>query len=466
MLAGFAHAAGANSLPDLGDVSETAISPAQERRLGENIMRSIRDHPAYLDDLEVVAYLNGIGHRLAYQSQDLRFPFEFFGVDDASVNAFALPGGFIGVHTGLILTSQSESELAAVLGHEVAHVSQRHLARIIAAQQKSQLASMAAIALAILAARSSPDLAQAAVAGAQYATVQTQLNFTREHEREADRIGVQLLEKAGFDPRAMPVFFERLQRVMRVYDSNAPSYARTHPVTYERIADVQNRVESLPYKQVPDSTEFTLLRTKLQVRQLGASEAISMYASQLKDKRYNSEAAVRYGLVAAYLEGKQSKNALRELPELLRVTQHHPVADTLGGRVMAAAGGMPAALEFYESAHRRHPRYNALSVDYARLLLDQKRPKEALKLATDMLSTGISEPRIYLIQAESYAALDRPLLKHRAQAEAYLLQGKLSAAIEQLELGLRSGERDFYEMSSAEARLRELKNLDAESKRK
>ncbi|MBM3395425.1 MAG: M48 family metallopeptidase [Betaproteobacteria bacterium] len=465
-LVAFAPCGAAESLPDLGEASETVISAVQERRLGESIMRQIRASPAYLGDLEINGYLNGIGYRLAYQSQDHRFPFEFFGVDDARVNAFALPGGFIGVHTGLILTAQSESELAAVLGHEVAHVSQRHLARIIAAQQKAQIASLAAIALAILAAQASPDLAQAAVAGAQYAAVQTQINFTREHEREADRIGIQLLEKAGFDARAMPAFFDRLQRATRIYDNNAPTYARTHPLTYERIADVEGRVEALPYRQVPDSLDFLLLRTKLHVQQLGARDAISNYGSQLKDKRYNSEAAVRYGLVSALLAGKRADAAAAELPALLSAAQHHPVADSLAGRVLNATPQPKAALTFYEAAHQRHPTYPALTVDYARLLLHQKQPGQALKLINKLLATGVSAPTFHFTQAECYAALGKSLQQHRAQAEGYFLEGRIGAAIEQLEIGLRSGERDFYEMSGAEARLREFKALDAEAKRK
>ncbi|MSQ60805.1 MAG: M48 family peptidase [Betaproteobacteria bacterium] len=466
LLASSALSWSADNLPDLGDVSETAISAQQERRLGESIMQQIRGNRAYLDDLEVVEYLNALGHRLAFQSQDLRFAFEFFGIDDPSVNAFALPGGFIGVHTGLLLTAESESELASVLGHEVAHVSQRHLARLIAAQQKSQVASIAALALAILAARSSPDLAQAAMAGAQYASIQTQLNFTRDHEREADRIGVQLLEQAGFDARAMPVFFERLQRATRVYDSNAPSYARTHPVTYERIADIQNRVEALPYRQVPDSLDFLLLRTKLQVRQMRAQEALAYFESQLKEKRFTSEAAARYGLVASLLEAKKTARAVAELPSLLDVTKHHAIADTLVGQVLAGSADAQGASAFYERAYERHPRHRALVTDYARHLLAQKRPAEALKLTTALLATGVNDGRLYELQAQSYAGLGKRLQQHRAQAEAYLIKGSLPGAIEQLEIGLRAGDGDYYDSSSAESRLKELKHQDAELRRK
>jgi len=250
----------ADELPDLGDVSQSALSPAQERKLGEGIMAQIRSNPAYLDDAEVNDYLDTLGYRLVSNSPDPSGAFEFFALEDSAINAFALPGGFIGVHSGLISAAQGESELASVMSHEIAHVTQRHIARLIAAQQRIGLASMAALAVAILAARSNSQVSAAAIAAAQAGSIQSQLNFTREHEREADRIGLQIMEKSGFDVHAMPIFFERLQKATRVYETGAPSHLRTHPLTFERIADIQSRIENVPFRQVPDSLEFQLVR--------------------------------------------------------------------------------------------------------------------------------------------------------------------------------------------------------------
>jgi predicted Zn-dependent protease len=199
--------AAADELPDLGDASQGALSPMQERRLGEGIMSQIRAAPAYLDDPDVADYLNAVGYRLVTSGPDPGGAFEFFAVSDGAVNAFALPGGFIGVHSGLLLTARSESELASVLSHEIAHVTQKHLARMIAAQQRTGLASMAALAVAILAARANPQISQAAIVAAQAGSIQSQLNFTREHEREADRIGLQVMEKSGFDVISFEGFF-------------------------------------------------------------------------------------------------------------------------------------------------------------------------------------------------------------------------------------------------------------------
>jgi predicted Zn-dependent protease len=460
------HAAAADVLPDLGDASQSVLSLQQERQLGEAIMRQIRANRQYVNDPELTDYINGIGYRLAANSPNTEQSFEFFLIDDPSINAFALPGGFIGVHTGLIVTSQSESELAAVLGHEIAHVTQRHIARLFQQQKQAGIASLAAVALALLAARSNPDLATAALAGAQYATIQTQLNFSRDNEREADRIGVQILENAGFDPHAMPVFLDRMQRAYRVYDSNAPSYVRAHPLTFERIADVQNRVDALPYKQVPDSLAFRFVRARLQVEQFAPRDGVAHFEDVLREKKTVSEPAARYGLILALMRTKDIQRASREVGLLQAEVPENAMVATLAGRVKTAAGDLPGALQTYADAVRRFPRHRALTIDYARALLDAKRSREALELVDAALQSVRSDHRLYLLQAQSYAALGQRLQQHRAQAEAYVLLGSVPAAIEQLQIGLKSGDGDYYQLSSAEARLRELRALDAEARRR
>ncbi|HMK24139.1 MAG TPA: M48 family metalloprotease [Terriglobales bacterium] len=455
----------ADDLPELGDVSRTTITAVQERQLGEGIMRQIRSVPQYVDDPEVTDYINGLGYRLVANAPTVEQQFEFFVLADKTVNAFALPGGFIGVHTGLIITAQSESELAAVLGHEIGHVSQRHIARMFTQQKQAGIASMAALALAILAARSSPDLAQAAVAGAQYATYQTAVNFTRDNEREADRVGVQILEKSGFDPRAMPAFLERLQRSYRLYDTNAPSYARTHPLTYERIADVENRVQGLPYKQVPDSLDFQLIRARLEARDMNPRDGVAFFDDILTEKKTVNDVPARYGLVMSLMRLKDYQRAAREMTTLLAEAPDSAIVVALAGRVKVASGDTRGALELYAAAIKRFPRNRAISYDYARVLLDSKRPKEALQLVTHALEYSRADSRLYQLQAECYAALGQALQQHRSLAEAYVVLGSLPAAIDQLQIALKAGDGDFYQLSSAEARLRELRALDAERRK-
>ena len=444
-------------LPDLGDVSQNELSPIQERRLGESIMRQIRADRSYSDDAEVTDYLNTLGYRLVSASPESRQPFDFFLIVDPQVNAFALPGGFIGVNSGLVLAAQSESELASVLAHEVAHVTQHHIARMIAAQKQAQLTSLVGFALAILAARANSQLAEAALAASQAGYIQSSLNFTRDNEREADRAGFQILDRAGFDPHAMAVFFERLQRSTRFYETSAPSYLRTHPLTFERIADMQNRSQNLPYRQVPDSLEFQLIRAKLKAAQDSPQESVAFFEESLKARKYLSEAASRYGLVTALIRAKNYARATQELRGLRKTVLSSPIVDTLAARLFDAAGDGAAALQTYREALKNYPGYRALVYDYADALLRNRQPEEALKLVESRPQYSLSDYRLYQLQARSYAALNKSLQQHRALAESQYRLGNIPAAIEQLVLAQKSGDGDFYQLSSVDARLRDLR---------
>lgn len=458
-------AAGADSLPELGDVSQSVISPMLERRIGESIMERIRLDRSYVEDPEATDYLAALGGRLVAAGPDSRQPFEFFLIGDSSVNAFALPGGFIGVHSGLVLTAQSESELAAVLAHEIAHVTQRHIARMVAGQQRAQLTSLAAIALAILAARSNSQVSQAVIAGSQAATIQSQLDYSRDHEREADRIGFQILEKAGFDVRAMPVFLERLQKATRFYESNAPSYLRTHPVTFERIADLQGRTEQSAYRQVADNPDFQLVRARLRALLDEPRTVLAQLEESLRERRFLSEAATRYGLTLVLLRLNQPMRARAELAALESLLPHHPMVATLRGTFLVASGDLAAAEKHYLAAREAHPRHRALLYDQVEVLLRRGRAAEALKIVTDAQVTSQADVRLWFLQAKAHAALGRRLLQHRAQAEGYVRQGNLGAAIEQLQIALAGGDGDFYQLSSAEARLRELRREESERRK-
>ena len=452
-------------LPDLGDVSQTDLSPTVERALGASIMREIRADRSYSDDAEITDYLNALGYKLVGASSDSRQEFNFFLIIDPQVNAFALPGGFIGVNSGLIVTAQSESELAGVLSHEVTHVTQRHMARMLAQQKQAQIVSLAGLAVAILAARSNSQVSQAAIATSQAGFVQSSLNYTRDHEREADRVGFQVLEKAGFDAQGMSIFFERMQRSSRYSETSAPSYLRTHPLTYERIADMQSRAQNLPYRQVPDSLEFQLMRAKIKASQDTPQESVAFFEESLRERKYLSESASRYGLITALMRAKQLQRAGKELQLLRKALPTSPAVDTLAARLYGANGDIAAALQTYRDALRSHPGYRALLYDYADMLLRSRQPEEALKLVESRLHYSTADYRLYELQAKAYSALDRRLPQHRALAEAYYRVGNLPGAIEQLILAQKSGDGDFYQLSSVDARLRELRRYEEDAKR-
>ena len=450
-------------LPDLGDISQAALSPMQERQIGRQSMMQIRASNQYLDDSEVNDYLNQLGAKLVENSPEPSLDFEFFALNDYTVNAFALPGGYIGVNAGLLLTTQSESELASVLSHEISHVTQHHLARMIAAQQGDGLISMAAIAIAILAARTNPQASEAAIVGVQAGSIQKQLNFTRAYEKEADNIGLRLLQKSGFNAHAMPEFLKRLQKANRLLESGAPNYMRTHPITSDRIAEVENRVQGHSYRLIPDSLDFQLVRAKLIVAQKTALDAVAYFNDALGTQNFGNPIIQRYGLVISLLRNNEIERAARELSILRKQNITSPMLETLAGQVKRAEKSDSDALAFYRAAVVRFPQHRALIYDYAELLLQAKNPgvaqaDVAAKLLTEQLAHHPSDTRLYELQAKSYAMQGKVLEQHQAQAYSYAWQGNLFAAIEQLELAKQAG-GNFYQLSSIESDLRELREL-------
>jgi predicted Zn-dependent protease len=448
-------------LPDLGESSRQYLSDKQERELARAIMRDIYASPLFLSDPEVEAYLNDLGARLASESSRSERIFTFFTVRDPSINAFALPGGYIGVHAGLIQAADNESELAGVLAHEIAHVSQEHLSRMIAAQDQSYLPTIAAIAIAILAARSNANIGSAAIATAQAINIQNQLNFTREHEREADRVGLETLSSAGFDPRGLSSFFNRLQRANRLYDTNAPDYLRTHPLNSQRIADMDARIEKSPYRQVKDSIEFHLVRARLVASEGLAEDAVRRYQDQVKQKKTLNEAASRYGLAIALSRQAKYAEAEAELAKAIKLS-HSPMLLSLQAELAGKAGNAVLALERFRSSIARHPQYKPLLYGYAGALIIAGRAREAAEFASAKTTIWPDDARFWKLLARAEAALNHKLASHRAEAESLAVLGNLPAALEQVNLGLKAGDGNFYELSSAEARRREWQAIQTE----
>ena len=431
------------ALPDLGDPSQVYLPAAQERKLGESIVRQIRASGAYLNDPEVNGYLNELGNRLVTAVPGAQFDFEFFGVADSSINAFALPGGFIGVNTGLILLTQTESELASVLGHEITHVTQHHIARSIINQRDATLTSLAALAAAILAARShssaSGEMTQAALASAQGLAIQSQINFTRQNEEEADRIGFERAYGAGFDPNAMATFFERLQRSATWFEGNSPSYFHDHPETYQRIAEAQSRAFTKPFRQVPDSLDFQMVRALLKSYEGTPDEAIYFFRDSIAERKFNNEVAAHYGLVAALLRKEDFKLALKELAELEKIAPPHPMIEGIAGQLLMQSGQLKAAIARYQAALVRYPRKMQLIYDYPEALLKDKQPEKAAEFVAEQLQRFPKDGPLHQLAARSYADLGKRLLEHQHQAEFYAWQGNLKGAIVQLELALKAG---------------------------
>lgn len=446
-------------LPSLGESSQVDFSPQMERKVGEEAMNDIRLHePSYIDDPEINGYLGRLVGRLALNlEKGSQQSFEVFAIRDSMLNAFAMPGGYIGVHTALILAAQSESELASVLAHEVSHVTQHHLARQISAQQQTQMASLLALAVGVLAARSRPDLAMGAMAGGQAAAVQSQLSYSRDFEREADRIGLQLLERSGFDIRGMGDFFVRLEKFGRIYENGTPGYLRTHPLTTDRISDMENRIQLRPYKQVVDSLDFHLVRAKLRSQDRTPQEAVADFSMLLAERKFVSEAATRYGMARAFLRDNKLDLAEREVQHVRRLKTASPMVETLAAEIQVKRSDVPGAVKTLRAARSQYPGEFAVSLLLIQTLLDGGRYGEAIPLLAEEQQSRTTDARLYLLQAKAYAGLGQAFRQHRALAEAYYLQGLTYGALEQLQLAQKSPDGDFYEQSQVDAKLREVR---------
>ena len=446
-----------NQLPELGDASQTVLSARDEEKIANQILKQVATSEDVLDDAEVTDYLQALGKRLGESSPDKHQKFRFFVVQDKSINAFAMPGGVIGVHTGLFVSANSESELASVLGHEIGHVTQHHLARMLASQKYDMFKNIAATALALLVARSNPDAAMGAMATASAAGIQRQLDYTREHEREADRVGLTILKDAGFDVRAMPAFFTTLQRATRFADGNMPSYLRTHPLTSERIADIGNRVQNLPYKQVTESLAFSMMRAKIRAFQGGSSQMVEEFKHNIAEGRFQNEQAEHYGLAYAYLRASQAKNAQQEVLWLEQHGMVSPYLVTLKAVTLARQGQVAEAQAQFLEGLRRYPQHRMLAQGQAESLIRGKQWAQAITFIQQQQVNFPEDPKFYNWLAEAYQAQGKQMLRHQALGEAYVRKHDLARAVEQFDIASKAKDGDFYLQSRVEARLKALR---------
>jgi predicted Zn-dependent protease len=454
-------------LPNLGSTERSDLSPVMERKLGEQIMRDIRRDRDYLDDAPLLEYLNNFGASLVAARPEVRgesgFDFFFFAVRDPALNAFALPGGFVAVHSGLLLAAQNESELASVMAHEIGHVAQRHIARMIGSQKQDALIPLASLVLAALAARSSPDLASASMMGGQGLAMQRQLNFSRDAEREADRVGLEILKAGRFDTSGMIAFFGRLQSATRVYGDGAPPYLRSHPMTTERIADIESRIRGQRYRQHADSLDFQLIRARVRILQddsaQGLRDASVVFNDLAQQKNPAETIAAKYGL--ALVAQRQANTALAEnlLAQAQSAARGLPPSSTLAslGIELRLAANQPVEAEREASRARTlFPHSRGIALQYADALLASRQTDEAVRYLRDQAQLYRADSRVQERLARAYSAQGRQALQHMALAESYALAGSLPSALDQLQIARRAADASFYDQSVIDAREREF----------
>ena len=441
------------NLPDIGSPADAVLNKSEEARIGRAIMHQIRQSGSLVEDPQINEYITDIGHRIAAFSNEGGQKFTFFVVDDPSINAFALPGGYIGVHTGLINATRNENELAGVLAHEVAHVTQRHIARAIHAGQRQSLLSTAIMLGAIVAAAAGAggDVVQGAMSVAQGSSAQQRINFTRSNEYEADRVGIEALAQAGFDPAGMATFFEVLSRGTRPIESRVPEFLRTHPVGANRIAEARARVRSYPPVEREDTHNYGITRARLEVANIDTpEEAVVRFETRAYDKQTDEQ---KYGRALAYQRAGQHLAANRIFEDLLNRDQQI-IAYHIGlAESEMALERIGDAKSTFERALGLFPRNMPLVIAYAEALIQLGEAQYAHKILLDLLNNVPPTPEQVRLIARAAIDAGEEAEAHYYMAEYRFMIGDLVGGVAFLQRALALPDLQEIQRARYEARI-------------
>jgi predicted Zn-dependent protease len=446
------------------------------------IMRQIRPDPEYSNDLPIYDFLNQMERRLLEAAKRLQlgganeqgsgaYNFEVFAVKDSSINAFALPGGFIGFHTGLLVSAESDSEVASVMGHETGHVLQRHLARQMDKQTTNTMIALAGMLLGALAASRNPAAASGLMQGGQALAVNNQLSYSRDAEREADRIGFQILAASGYDVNGAPGFFQRLQKATGIMDSGIPAYVRTHPLTTDRIADMQDRARNIPSRNVSNALEFYFIKARARMEQSGSSSQMydlkNIYEGLSKQSASGKQMEGTYGLaLIAQKQGKvdqaltylqQARNLANSASTPGSPLQRQSLSlDITSSELALAKGKNEEALQIAQATLKAYPQSYAAGAAMINAYLKLGRTNDAITWLKARTRLQPNEVVWWAMLSKAYDQANNVPMRHYALGEKYALEGAWPSAIEQLKIARSSGGADFYQASSIDARLREM----------
>ena len=452
----FVAGAGADDirLPDMGSPADAILNNTEEAQIGRAIMQDIRNSGMVVEDPLVTEYLNDIGSRIAAQTNEGQHSFTFFAVEDERINAFALPGGYIGIHTGLLEATRNEDELAGVLAHEVAHVTQRHIARAIHANSRQSILTTAMMlgAIIVAAAGGSGDAVQGALAVAQGTAAQQQINFTRSNEYEADRVGIAALADAGFDPYGMASFFDILASQQTTNpEMRVPEFMRTHPVTTARVAEARNRAREYPPVRSDDSTSYGIARTRAIVARFDTPEqAVVHFESRDYENQNDIE---RYGRAVAYQRAGKHFEALPIFEELLDKDKS-VIAYHIGlGQTLVALDQWSDAVEVFDRALALFPRNVPLVIEYGERLLELGKPARAHALLLDLLNTVPPTPAQVRLIARAASLAGEEAEAYYYLSEYRLMIGDLAGGIGYLQQALRLPELQEIQRARFQARI-------------
>lgn len=465
-LAAFSLASVAQSnripLPDMGNSAATILTEREEAEYAKALIRQLRAYELLVEDPQIQAHFADMGFRLVARSDRPDKAFTFVVMDEPSVNAFAAPGGLVALHSGLILAAENEHEVAGVLGHEIAHITQLHLYRAFEKAQSMTIPVALAMLGLILAGGGGGEVISGALMSGQAMAQQMQINFTRHNEVEADRIGIRTLSEAGYDPEGMASFFGKLNRLTRVNGEGPPEFLRTHPVTTNRIAEARSRAASMGRPEVSDGQDFYLMQARLRALYEGQPEdAIAWFRNELEQDHPQAKArGLNYGLSIALQRQREFAQAQVLLEQLAgadpgRLTYQLQLADLALER-----GQDEQAVQWLAGLYQDFPGNHAIAMQYSEALLHSEDPQQAETAAVILRQQTLyrgEDPVLYSLYARAANLAGDHVRATEAIAESYYQRGGVPEAIEQLERLLRDETLDYYQRARVNARLMEIR---------
>lgn len=475
------------SLPDLGSSAQTLATPEELRRYGRQLLGSFRDAGLLFDDPLLDEYIETLGYRLVAQANRPDQHFKFFLLRDRTINAFAAVGGFIGTYAGLILMVENEDELAAVTAHEIAHITQNHALRGAESASRMTIPVMLGMLAAVVAASqsgstSSGDAAQAAIMSGMGLLQQAQINYTRANEYEADRIGIQTLSRAGFDPMGMANVFARMGRNARNYGMSPPEILRTHPFETTRVAEAKARAEAMA-RSAPAGApgaaaqatasrsldgQFPLFQERIRVLMEASDRSlIGHYRERLEHEPDNPY--LRYGLAHSLIRRDSLQTAQPIVDALLAEYPGTLTFQLLAAEIEARSHRDEQALERYQTLSRRHPERAAVLAPYAELLLkngDPDQAREAARLLRPLVERDTDHAQLYALIGRAYELSGDTVRAAEAHALSAAYNGRFEDSLVQFERLQRRGDLDYYQRARVQARITELTPIVLEIRRR
>jgi len=448
-----------NALPEIGVVASDAISLDKEMIIGDAVMRQMRGQSPLISDPVLDEYLQDVGNRLVVHAENAKFPFQFFWVNNDAINAFAFFGGHIGVHSGLMRRAETESELASVLAHEISHVTQRHIARRMQAQKRSSPLALASLIGGVLIAMANPQAGIAAMQAGQAATVQMQIDYTRTNEQEADRIGITMLARAGFDVNGAASFFSTMAEEYRMV-SRPPARLLSHPLTETRIADARARAADYPSRFVPISKQFELAKARIMARySFDADYAVDHFAAAVEKKAYRMKEAALYGLALGYMRQEKHEKARDIVVDVLLDSSPRNLFYLDAATDIYIALGEPTKAIDMLAPHIQHnPRNQVLALNQANAMISAEQYDEAINLLKDFLLVKKDYQIAYQLMAEAYQKAKRYSQMHQNKAEVYALYGAYNRAVDELQYAYNFAGDDYLQKQRIRARIKQFRD--------